>query len=1355
MRSVENLSNTGITPTQMRAARALLGWNQRELAEKAKVAASTVADFERGRHTPVPNNLEALRAVLGEGGISLLPGGAVIGPKRTLGAATVSAKGSPNKLITATDLSRWADRLDAKALFPELVRRLILVSTGNSADRVDFPSDESIQLGGWDGICEQRSGANSQWLPQGISGWELSTQRSGTLGKANADYDKRTAQPGELNHSQTTFVFATLKRWRPGSSWVSTKREDKVWADVRFIDADGFAQWIQLFPSVGYWLATHLGRVCPGVLPLADLWEEWRLSTKWPMTSDLLLAGRDDEAIGLLKWLYSDPAIRPLQADSSEEAAAFLFAAIDQLPEPYRTFYHSRCLLASTDDAARLLGTSPSPLVVVIEAPEPGLAARLVEQGHHVLVTYGSAIWASDAAQVLPRPPHEVFRAALEDMGVPADQAAVLTRDTIRSLAILRRLIPSGAAARIPEWADQSRGHLLLPALLAGAWDSRRVGDRRVIELLSGETFDDFEARCAQWAGFPDAPLRHAGTAWKIASPRDAWFRLAGFLSRPHLERFASVAKLVLGAADPRFELDPSERWLAGIRGKLPEHSPWLASGLTETLLLLSMYGGRARAVPNAQQFSSSIVSGLLADADDRRWWSISHQLRTLAEAAPGTFLDAVEQSLARPDQPIMALFKEDGGLMGGAHHSELLWALEVLAWSPQYIAPACKILARLATLDPGGQYANRPKNSLRSIFLLWHPETNATLAERVRVLDSIRKCEPQAAWNLMLNILPRGYDMATPTPKPRWRDFSVENEEVITYGLILDGAIALSERLVQDAQLDPQRWAELIGHIPNLTPQWRQKTLSVLSSASQSISDDTSRMPIWAALRQLLHHHRSFPEAQWALPTEELDKIEGVYHQFEPNDPVNQRSWLFSDRAQILSGQGTDNWQARDTELLSMRREAVTELLSLEDLEAIIRLANEAENARWVGFAFGEVRGDSSEADDVLRRTLGDPTRKIKEFALGLAIALVQRKGQGWSTAILSRARRESWSEEKIVDLLLALPLEKNTWDAASSFGAAVRRDYWKRTHIFWRSEDREANEYAVRQLVEAGRARGAVDFIAGSQQPASGELITSVLLEAANPSSHTADATSSTMFQWSVAQLLKRLDADPTVPETAIAQLEWIYLGLLEHSERLPIVLHRAMSKDPAFFVQVLSATCVAHSASAEDRGQISDEEKAIASHAFRLLQSWNIVPGATETEIDATVLTSWVAEAHRLAQEADREAVGDQYIGHALSFCKAAPDGVWPDVPVRSIIEEMNNRNIETGILIAVHNSRGVTSRALFDGGGQERGIAHRYRTWADTLKLDWPRTSSLLEKIARSFDDDAQKHDENAEHTDWEF
>ena len=50
----------------------------------------------------------------------------------------------------------------------------------------------------------------------------------------------------------------------------------------------------------------------------------------------------------------------------------------------------------------------------------------------------------------------------------------------------------------------------------------------------------------------------------------------------------------------------------------------------------------------------------------------------------------AVEDSLAQSDQPVMELFKEDGEpVMGRAYHSNLLWALETLAWSTAYVSRA------------------------------------------------------------------------------------------------------------------------------------------------------------------------------------------------------------------------------------------------------------------------------------------------------------------------------------------------------------------------------------------------------------------------------------------------------------------------------------------------------------------------------------------------------------------------------------------------------------------------------------------------------------------------------------------
>lgn len=60
-----------LSPEQSRAARGWLDWSQGDLAERANVSLSTVRDFEKGRRTPIANNLEAIERALAGAGVSL------------------------------------------------------------------------------------------------------------------------------------------------------------------------------------------------------------------------------------------------------------------------------------------------------------------------------------------------------------------------------------------------------------------------------------------------------------------------------------------------------------------------------------------------------------------------------------------------------------------------------------------------------------------------------------------------------------------------------------------------------------------------------------------------------------------------------------------------------------------------------------------------------------------------------------------------------------------------------------------------------------------------------------------------------------------------------------------------------------------------------------------------------------------------------------------------------------------------------------------------------------------------------------------------------------------------------------
>lgn len=64
-----------VTASQIRAGRALLGWTQQTLADRALVAVNSVRAVETGRTYPKPETVGAIRQALAKAGIVFLSEG--------------------------------------------------------------------------------------------------------------------------------------------------------------------------------------------------------------------------------------------------------------------------------------------------------------------------------------------------------------------------------------------------------------------------------------------------------------------------------------------------------------------------------------------------------------------------------------------------------------------------------------------------------------------------------------------------------------------------------------------------------------------------------------------------------------------------------------------------------------------------------------------------------------------------------------------------------------------------------------------------------------------------------------------------------------------------------------------------------------------------------------------------------------------------------------------------------------------------------------------------------------------------------------------------------------------------------
>jgi hypothetical protein len=351
-----------------------------------------------------------------------------------------------------------------------------------------------------------------------------------------------------------------------------------------------------------------------------------------------------------------------------------------------------------------------------------------------------------------------------------------------------------------PPWALPPASVAVAASILVGEWDERNEADKAVVAAIAGVAYEEFVRAITPYQTGPSPLMSHAGTVWKVYARSTAWGHLEPSLTARQSEVFLESTSDVILEDDPRFDLAPEERWMANAHDKRRTHSEHLRAGLVDGLLHAAVLG-RDDSACYAGWRAQGRIDGACRDIFRKRrdggfWRRIRGELRQLAESSPDEFLSAVEADLREAPPQVRDLF-EDEGDHGSCLHSELLWALELLAWSPDYVGRAALAIAALDEIDPGGRYANRPARSLAEILLPANPQCTLTAAERSTLFASITRRHPQAGWRLGRAMMPTRTMIMTPTARPELRSWAPEERKpvlLIDYWTEIEG---IAERLV------------------------------------------------------------------------------------------------------------------------------------------------------------------------------------------------------------------------------------------------------------------------------------------------------------------------------------------------------------------------------------------------------------------------------------------------------------------------------------------------------------------------------------------------------------------------------
>jgi hypothetical protein len=1246
------------------------------------------------------------------------------------------------KWIRAGDLEQWSKAISARDDLPTMVADLIRASA-QDVTSFRFPSGDKGQVRGFDGHLETVVGS-PPFVPHGVSIWEFGV--SNGVGKANSDYQKRVNEVSPEERANITFVFVTLQTWdNPNQKledWEGAKRARNEWKNVHLIDVVKLEHWLDEHPAVAARYARTVLGVFPqlGAFSTEEFWSDYSNRYSPQLTEEVLLCEREKRAEDLLIRLGSGASQVTICADSLDEVIAFAVAAIRKANPQVRQYLEARTLIIDSEEAARLLAAKRD-LIFFPRGQARNISGPLAQSGP-TLVAMG-ADEPKQNYQVLPRPSSGNLGKAITTMGFEEDRAYDLARKCGRSVTILRRLIPGGAASN-PKW--MSEGRILIPALLAGGWDSQSDLDRDVISAFANKTYFDYEADIRKFKRMQDSPLDQEQNIWKVRAPVDAFVYIGHLIGGDDLDRLKAAATAVFSHIEPT--PDPNEPFRLQPRSPT-KHSAWLRDGLATTLLLIAALAKQADLdIPGrpAQAFVDDIIRSLPGLSSDHRVLaSLRQELPLLAEAAPGPLLSALERMLEGEGTAIRPIFAEATNFLApSSPHTGLLWALETLAWDPAHLRRVALILAKLARIDPGGRLANRPINSLRAIFLSWTPCTNAPLRVRLAALDEIIAREPAIGWELIVKLLPKDQDTSFPTAKPRFREAGASERETLTYGLIWESQREIVSRALDLVGNDPSRWTTIIKELSNFESPLRARALALVDDFLGKTTGEDSNA-VWAALHEELNRHKTFADAHWALPSSELAQFEEIVRHHEPSDPIVSEAWLFDDWSPDIPGK-LDNdggaFHVHEDVVDTARRVAIRKVLDKGGTDAVLALAGRVRLPQFVAAATVDVADDLTLAETLVVRAVGR-SKELDHFAGVASSVAVNKFGDAWVDRFRQIALLQGWSPDSIAMLLRYWPDKRDTWNMAASFGSETERSYWDRKPPWLAQGDTEDAIYSARQYLKVGRPTAALDALYSRISEVPVDLVFE-LLDAGVDELNARGVAIDNMFAYHLEHVFKSLEARDAVPKIDIARREYAYLPLLNHRDG-SLTLHRLMAESAEFFVSIL---CDIYKKTTEELEEPTKEKQNRARTGYQLLRSFKSVPGLGSDALDIAVLRAWIVEVRRRGAEEDRLVVAEQHIGHVLAHAPLDPDdAAWPHSGVRGILEELDCEQIERGIVTERLNMRGAHGKALYEGGKQESELAKQYRAWANAA-LAWSRTSALLERIADWWDREAAEEDVRA-------
>ncbi len=895
-----------------------------------------------------------------------------------------------------------------------------------------------------------------------------------------------------------------------------------------------------------------------------------------------------------------------------------------------------------------------------------------------------------------------------------------------------------GQNNQIPAWCNINP-KIAVTILLCGQWNDT-AGDKLIIEDLSELKYEDFINEIKPYMFGENPLIIKINNTYKIADIEYTWEVFDKYIDKPIWTKFLDTLFVILSDKEKLFEIEFEKHWYLSAREEYQsEWSRSLKHGMLQSLIMRAIYR-------NHDEYQNSInltINEILQSINTKEKWAyISQYIKEICEAAPDIFLNRLEYEIDNPTGMI-ELFKTnfDGMLSSSNYYINILWALEQLLLQKQYVYRAINLLWKLNEKAVEYKMNNSPKSTLEDIFCAWINTSVISVDDKVDLItNAIKKYDN--SWDIVYSLLPdKKLTIFGSFSSPKYRP--TDEIPILYQHEVSNTFMEYFKICVDNINGKIERWIKIINQLNIFPKQTIKDTLDKLYS-DMTGKEDSENFLITNTLREIIYKHRYFKYSNWAMDEDKVVLFEKILNNIQFNDEIYNYLYFFTSkyRMNILHpipyreekelGDYKNGNEKLITELLIDKfKQYKKNNLSLDKL-IILTQENQDSDLRTLGLYIAKYFDNTK----YNTKTLDIICKNDKDSSILYWYINEIYQSNNYDRKLLIKIInniRDSTTPQNLVDILLLEKIEDYKIALINKEEDYIKKLYWNKYNRNFHGSTETIYIWALNECLKyKGNLNTYIELLYDAMDIIDLEKLYNYSLKLKDISNHNFENLAS----YYLTEILKKLQnkyINSKEKCSNIADLEYYFMVVLDWHQMK--CLEKTIKKNPDLYAKIIIKICN------------NDEKEQAEINILRdFLYKLQFCPGDFDNKIDEIILNSWVEEFKQLLANNNQKRLFTHFLGKLFPFSPPGEDGIIPCEAIRQIIEQYHDEELLSSYIITQENKRGFYTP---DAGKSEYEMAQNYKEIANKLRIKYPHTATIFDKLSQDYNLESKGQREKAE------